>query len=61
MHIQGVHAGATAALPFLRFIDIAYRCFAVEPFPFPGLMWVDDTIVLFERGDSRPIQGVLLD
>ena len=53
--IQGVHAGATAALPFLRFMDIAYRAFAVEPFRFPGLMWVDDTIVLLERGDSRPI------
>ena len=24
-------------------------------------MWVDDTIVILERGDSRPIQGVLLD
>ena len=24
-------------------------------------MWVDDTIVLLERGDTRPIQGVLLD
>ena len=59
--IQGVHAGATAALPFLRFMDIAYRAFAVEPFRFSGFMWVDDTIVLLERGDSRPIQGVLLD
>ena len=59
--IQGVHAGATAALPFLRFMDIAYRAFAVEPFRFPGLMWMDDTIVLLERGDARPIQGALLD
>ena len=59
--IQGVHAGATAALSFLRFMDIAYRSYAVEPFRFLGLMWVDDTIVLLERGDSRPIQGVLLD
>ena len=59
--IQGVHAGATAALPFLRFMDMAYRSSAVEPFRFPGLMWVGDTIVLLERGDSRPIQGVLLD
>ena len=59
--IQGVHAGATAALPFLRYMDIAYRSSAVEPFRFPGLMWVDDTIVLLERGDSHPIQGVLLD
>ena len=42
-------------------MDIAYRSYAVEPFRFPGLMWVDDTIVLLERGDSRPIQGVLLD
>ena len=49
--IQGVHAGATAALPFLRFMDIAYRTFAVQPFCFLGLMWVDDTIVLLERGD----------
>ena len=48
--IQGVHAGATAALPFLRFMDIAYRSFAL-----------DHTIVLLERGDFRPIQGVLLD
>ena len=55
--IQGVHAGATAALPFMRFLDIAYRTHAVEPFRFPGLMWVDDTIVILERGDSRPIQG----
>ena len=59
--IQGVQAGATASLPFLRFMDIAYRSSAVEPFRFPGLMWVDDTIVLLERGDPRPIQGVLLD
>ena len=58
--IQGVHAGATAALPFLRFMDIAYRAYAVQPFRFPGLMWVDNTIVLLERGDARPIQGVLL-
>ena len=35
--------------------------FAVEPFRFPGLMWVDNTIVLPERGGARPIQGVLLD
>ena len=55
--VQGVHAGATAALPFLRYMDIAYRSSAVEPFRFPGLMWVDDTIVLLERGDSHPIQG----
>ena len=55
--IQGVHAGATAALPFLRFMDIAYRAFAVEPFRFPRLMWVDDRIVLLERGDAHPIQG----
>ena len=59
--VQGVHAGATAALPFLRYMDIAYRSSAVEPFRFLGLMWVDDTIVLLERGDSHPIQGVLLD
>ena len=59
--IQGVHAGATTALPFLRFMNIAYRAFAVEPFRFAGLMWVDDTIVLLEQGDTRLIQGVLLD
>ena len=45
----------------MRFLDIAYRTHAVEPFRFPGLMWVDDTIVILERGDSRPIQGVLLE
>ena len=49
------------ALPFLRFMDIEYHVYAVKPFHFPGLMWVDDTIVLLERGDTRPIQGVLLD
>ena len=59
--IQGVHAGATAALPFLCFMDIAYRTHAVEPFRFPGLMWVDDTIVILERGNSRPMQEFLLD
>ena len=59
--IKGVHAGAKAALPFLRFMDITYRALAVMPFRFPGLMWVDDTIVLLERGDTCPIQGVLLD
>ena len=59
--IQGVHAGATAALPFLRFMDIAYRASVVQPFRFPRLMWVGGTIVLLERGDTRPIQGVLLD
>ena len=59
--IQGVHAGATATIPFLRFMDIAERASAVQPFRFPGLMWVDETIVLLERPDTRPIQGVLLD
>ena len=59
--IEGVHAGATAPLPFLRFMDIAYRAFAVQPFRFPGLMRVDNTIALLERGDTRPTQGVLLD
>ena len=29
--------------------------FAVMPFRFPGLMWVDDTIVILERGATRPI------
>ena len=53
--IQGVHAGATAALPFLRLMDIAYRAFAVEPFRFPGLLRVDDTIVLLELGEARPV------
>ena len=42
-------------------MNIAYHASAVQPFRFPGLMWVDDTIVLLERGDTRPIQGVLLD
>ena len=59
--IQGVHASGAAAVPFLRFMDIAYRASAVHPFRFPGLMWVDDTIVILERGDTRPIQGVPLD
>ena len=48
--IKGVHAGATAALPFLRFMDIGYRSFVVGPFRSPGLLWVDDMIVLLERG-----------
>ena len=43
------------------FLDIAYRTHALEPFCLPGLMCVNDTIVILERGDSRPIQGVLLD
>ena len=55
-----IQAGGTAALPFMRFMDIAYRTPAVEPFRFPGLMWVDDTIVILEQGNSRPVQGVLL-
>ena len=55
--IKGVHAGATATLPFLSFMDIADRAFAVMPFRFPGLMWVDDTVVISERGDTRPIHG----
>ena len=59
--IQGVHAGATTAVTFLKFMDIAYRAFAAMPFHFLGLMWVDDTIVILERGDARPTQGVLLD
>ena len=53
--IQGVHVGAMAALPFLRFMDIAYPAFAVMPFRFLGLVRVDDTIVIVERGDTRPI------
>ena len=59
--IQGVQAGDTAALPFMRFMDIAYRTPAVEPFRFPGLIWMDDTIVILGQRDSRPVQGVLLD
>ena len=55
--IQRAHAGALAAVPFVRFMDIAYRASAVQPFCFPGLMWVDDTILILERGDTRPIQG----
>ena len=58
--IQVVHASATAALLFLRFRDIGYRASAVQRFRFPGLMWVDDTNVIVERGGPRPIQGVLL-
>ena len=42
-------------------MDIAYRASTVQPFRFLGLMWVDDTILLLERGDTHPIQGVLLD
>ena len=42
-------------------MDIACRAFAVEPFRFTRLMRVGDAIVLLERGDTRPIQGVLLD
>ena len=45
----------------MRLMDIACRSFAVMPFLFPRLMWVDDTIVILERSDTRPIQGVLLD
>ena len=58
---QGVHAGATAALPFVRFMDIAHRACPVQPLRFPGLMWVYDTIAIVERGDTRPIQGGLLE
>ena len=42
-------------------MDIVYRASTVQPFRFLGLMWVDDTVVLLERGDTRPIQGVLWD
>ena len=59
--MQAVHAGATAAFSFLRFRDIAYRASVVQPFRYPVLMWVDDTMVLLKRRDTRPIQGVLLD
>ena len=55
--IQGVHAGATAALPLRRFMDMAHRSSVVEPFRFPGLMWVDDTIVLLERGELALYKG----
>ena len=58
--IQGVHAGARVALPFMRFTDIAHGEYAVQPYRFPGLTWVDDKIVLQHRDDTRPIQGVLL-
>ena len=42
-------------------MDMAYQSSAVEPLCFPGLMWVGDTIVLLERGDTRPVHRVLLD
>ena len=49
------------ALPFLRFMDIAYRAFTGMPFRFPGLMWVDDTTAIVRRGHTLPFKGVLLD
>ena len=42
-------------------MDIAYHAFTVMPFHFPELMWVPDTIVILERGDTRSIHRVLLD
>ena len=53
--IHGIHTGATAALPFLRFMDIACGASAGQPSCCAGLMWVDDTIVLLERSETRPI------
>ena len=44
--IQRVHRGATAALPFLHCMDIVHRASAVHRFRFPGLMLVDNTIVI---------------
>ena len=47
--IQGVHAGATATLPFLRFMDIAYRAFAVLPFRFR------DSVTMAKMQTPRPL------
>ena len=42
-------------------MDIPYRACTIQPFRFPGLIWMEDTIVLLEWGDTRPIQEVLLE
>ena len=52
----GEHRGRRSEVDTCRILrsatstrDIAYRTSAVQPFHFPGLMWVDDTIVLLSR------------
>ena len=59
--IQGVHVGATEAIPFVKYVGIAYGAYTAPLTAHPMMMWVDDTITVLARGEGRPIQGVLVD
>ena len=51
-YTRGVHVGATMALPFLKFVDLAYCLHLVVPRVCPTMMWVDDTIVILAHGNN---------
>ena len=46
---------ATEALPFIKYMDMAYRAYLVAPMTHPMMMWVDDTLTIFTRAGDRPI------
>ena len=52
---QGAHVGATAAIPFLKYMDMAYRAYLVASMAHPMMMWVADTITILARGEGRLI------
>ena len=53
--------GATAALPYVRYMDLAYGVCAFPLMHHPMMMWVDDTITILAKGEDWPIQGALVD
>ena len=53
--------GATAGLPFVKYVGIVYGAYVVPPMAHPMMMWVDGIITVLARGEDRPTQGVLVD
>ena len=38
--------GAIAAIPFIKYMGMAYGAFSITPMAHPMMMWVDDTITV---------------
>ena len=42
--------GAKGAIPFIKYMGMAYGAQTVPPMAHPMMMWVDDTITVLTRG-----------
>ena len=58
--IQGVHVVAMAAIPFVKYMGIAYGAYVIPPMARPMMIWVDDTITILAKGEDQPIQPNLV-